>query len=97
MMALEAQRKRPGGFVKDIEVRRLVKFPQVSGSRLLRALEGDLGLRQRQTGGHAIIVHREDPNEEPSFHYMEASQSAEEPYSPFLDGLDYLLKQSNRS
>jgi predicted RNA binding protein YcfA (HicA-like mRNA interferase family) len=35
--------------------------PQVSGARLIRALEGLGFYVKRQTGGHAIVVHRSDP------------------------------------
>lgn len=37
-----------------------MKLPQVSGPRLLRALERLGFYVKRQTGGHAIVVHRED-------------------------------------
>jgi predicted RNA binding protein YcfA (HicA-like mRNA interferase family) len=36
-------------------------LPQVSGARLIRALEGLGFYVKRQTGGHAIVVHRQDP------------------------------------
>lgn len=39
-----------------------MQLPQVSGLRRIRALEGLGFYVKRQTGGHAIVVHREDPN-----------------------------------
>ena len=37
-------------------------FLQVSGPRLIRVLEGLGFYVKRQTGGHAIVVHRDDPS-----------------------------------
>jgi len=38
-----------------------MQLPQVSGPRLIRALESLGFFIKRQTGGHAVIVHEEDP------------------------------------
>lgn len=40
----------------------MTRPPQVSGQRLIRALEGMGFTVKRQTGGHAVLVHREDPS-----------------------------------
>ncbi|MBI4384539.1 MAG: type II toxin-antitoxin system HicA family toxin [Nitrospinae bacterium] len=40
----------------------MMKLPQISGPRLIRILEGWGFYVKRLTGGHAIMVHRDDPS-----------------------------------
>jgi len=38
-----------------------MRLPQVSGTRLIRSLQLKGFFVKRQSGGHAIVVHRDDP------------------------------------